>query len=186
MSDGTLAGPSDARTRSESMRPTRAPRSERDSPVYGTSVFSVGAPAILLHGVGGGGGFLDEIAAFGLLGLLIAGGCFCRSAAPGIKTRTNHGAAAGGGVRGVDRSLAGKTLAATARGSRGGDSRPAGLAAGRCRRARQPQPGRACAKLRAAGFSRARGPVVFGSHRAGPHRHQNPQHPGGTASTTTM
>ena len=73
MSDGTLAGPSDARTRSESMRPTRAPRSERDGPVHGTSVFSVGAPAILLHGVGGGGGFLDEIAAFGLLGLLIAG-----------------------------------------------------------------------------------------------------------------
>ncbi|MCH7642281.1 MAG: hypothetical protein IIC30_03280 [Chloroflexi bacterium] len=73
MSDGTLAGPSDARTRSESMRPARAPRSERDGPVHGTSVFSVGAPAILLHGVGGGGGFLDEIAAFGLLGLLIGG-----------------------------------------------------------------------------------------------------------------
>ena len=73
ISNGTLAGPSDARTRSESMRPTRAPRLERDSPVHGTSVFSVGAPAILLHGVGGGGGFLDEIAAFGLLGLLIAG-----------------------------------------------------------------------------------------------------------------
>jgi len=30
-------------------------------------------PAILLHGVGGGGGYLDEIITFGLLGGLVVG-----------------------------------------------------------------------------------------------------------------
>ncbi len=48
-------------------------RSQRDASAGGTSLLSVGVPVVLLHGVGGGGGYTDEIITFGLLGGLVVG-----------------------------------------------------------------------------------------------------------------
>ena len=48
-------------------------RSSRNASTGGTSLLSVGVPVVLLHGVGGSGGYTDEIITFGLLGGLVVG-----------------------------------------------------------------------------------------------------------------
>lgn len=49
------------------------PRPPHDPTTGSTNLLSVGVPVVLLHGVGGSGGYTDEIITFGLLGGLVVG-----------------------------------------------------------------------------------------------------------------
>lgn len=73
MSNGTSAEQQPTRGRPERISLSRASRPARRGSPHGMGVLSAGVPVILLHGVGGGGGFLDEIITFGLLGGLVVG-----------------------------------------------------------------------------------------------------------------
>lgn len=73
MNDGTPVGRPHTPTRPGRMPLSGAPLSARGSSPHEMGVLSAGVPVILLHGVSGGSGYLDEIITFGLLAGLVVG-----------------------------------------------------------------------------------------------------------------